>query len=585
MDYRKPSEAGPSNNTSALDALEAPHPREFFHDESEMKSLAEELPTVAEEEQSGLLPPIDYTGTAPGDDYAAPDIEQPVNNSIEEGFEDEPAVQEHQAMEEEQEDLMDRKLPAIDNHVMQPLDEIMEAEEDRKMPAMEPMLKAPPPPQVPEEAPAPTLLKPPPPDSAPSWNHLKSPPPPLGETSASDEDAAAPDHAAFIPPAPATMDPDEAAKAAAAAHQPATKPGAVASSSQEEADAKAKEMAAKERGEDEPLLQPQQQPPKQQQPTKKKREINKDFQDVQKTGKWGEISKAELYGIGAFVLAVIVIVVVVVSVVATRDRTEEETVLPATMPPTPAVTPQPPEEKLPILLEIWKNNPVTSQINLINDPLYYYYHDDDTEDALQKKDCATAPLECAMSWLLYQDDFPPPTDHVGTRFALANFYYALRGDNWNQNTNWLTSSSYCDWYGITCNRGRTQVEEIDFDGNNLQGEIPLALALVSQVTVISLKDNAIGGNLPGDVFAAMPNLFVLYAQDNNFTGPIPDNLRDNKSLVLLFIQHNNFEGPYPPAYCSAGENELGPVFPEFSVDCDKNPCPPTCCEPKNCFYT
>ncbi|CAB9504417.1 leucine Rich Repeat [Seminavis robusta] len=477
-------------------------------------------PAPSEEEEPGMGTP---------NDAAAPDIERPPN--VEEEF-----VEEQQAVEgaEGAMNTTDMKQPVT-----------MQSNEAQKVPAAEPMREEPPAPLVAD----PSLLKPPPPDSttpvAPDvvaplmteQSHLK-PPPQAPSTKIFD---AAPSPPPPVAPPSGTIYPDAAEKTAAAAssNQPATMPGAVASQpgavpSQEPDVGKAKEMGAgvpaeqtegplgtKQKEGGDPLKQPPEEG-KDQQP-QKKREINKDFRDVQTTGRWGDISQTEVYVVAAVVVVIVVVVIIVIAVVASGGESTEESVPPATMAPTAKATSLPPEELLSLLRNEWQSNPVTSQVPLVNDPSYY-------ADTLENGNCTETPLDCAMSWALFEDAFPPPTDDIATRFAMANLYYSLGGDDWIKNTNWLTSSSYCDWYGVNCNRLQTEVEELNFDGNNLTGELPVALALVSPISVISLKNNAIGGLLPADIFAGMPNLFVLYLQGNRFTGPIPDNLQDNGAL-------------------------------------------------------
>jgi hypothetical protein len=324
---------------------------------------------------------------------------------------------------------------------------------------------------------------------------------------------------------------DEAAKAAAKAAMPARKPGAVASaappSGKEIAEANFNSAAA-DGGENPKTTATGGGEDDSESPGKRK-EINPSFQDVQKTGKWGNISKVEVYGVVAFSVISVVVAIIVIAVMVSRDNgAKEVTVPPATPAPTPMVTPIPAEERLRMIMKEVQDNPVASRLatngTLPSDLTYY-------EGLLDSGvDCSLMPHECAMAWAIYEDTFPPATDVIAHRFAMASFYYSLGGEDWKVNTNWTTNSSYCDWHGIKCNRGKTDIEELYLPENNLVGEIPLALALVDTIAVISLKENAIGGNLPGDVIAHLPKLFSLYLQSNDLVGTIPENLRDNGAL-------------------------------------------------------
>jgi hypothetical protein len=36
------------------------------------------------------------------------------------------------------------------------------------------------------------------------------------------------------------------------------------------------------------------------------------------------------------------------------------------------------------------------------------------------------------------------------RYIAALFYFATDGDNWEDQTKWLSKDSTCDWYGVFC---------------------------------------------------------------------------------------------------------------------------------------
>lgn len=307
-----------------------------------------------------------------------------------------------------------------------------------------------------------------------------------------------------------------------------------------------------------------------------KREVNPKFKDVQETGSWGGISTVEKVVVGVLAIAILVGVIVAVVIVLGRDDTPKEELVPAiTLPPTAKATAMPADEKFGIILAELENNPVTAPTaGTLSTDISTYAGKADDEAA-----CVEFPTECAMDWYLYKDDFPPESNNIMDRFALATLYYSLGGPGWKNNTKWLTDASYCQWYGLSCNRRETEVEEIDLAENKLVGKLPIELSLIDTVAVMSLKQNQISGGLPGDVIASMPKLFVLYLQNNMLTGPIPDNLiNEEESLALLFIHGNDFNGTWPEVYCQ------DPGFREFSLDCtSKNPCPDDCCKSENCF--
>ena len=64
---------------------------------------------------------------------------------------------------------------------------------------------------------------------------------------------------------------------------------------------------------------------------------------------------------------------------------------------------------------------------------------------------------------------PTTLYQVQQRGALVALYVATNGDEWEDNTNWLSDAPVCEWYGLDCNND-IDVIEIDLYYNNLQGE-------------------------------------------------------------------------------------------------------------------
>lgn len=63
------------------------------------------------------------------------------------------------------------------------------------------------------------------------------------------------------------------------------------------------------------------------------------------------------------------------------------------------------------------------------------------------------PQGAAFRWLM--DDDPLQADPceyltVIQRYVLATLYFSTFGDAWATKTDWLTNTTECDWYGITC---------------------------------------------------------------------------------------------------------------------------------------
>ena len=102
------------------------------------------------------------------------------------------------------------------------------------------------------------------------------------------------------------------------------------------------------------------------------------------------------------------------------------------------------------------------------------------------------------------------------REVLVALYLVTNGPNWKNNTNWLTDKPLNSWYGIT----------VDTNG---------------RVTVISLRDNQLAGEIPAELgnLTGLTSL-VLYA--NQLVGTIPPKLTELSSLRELYLGGTIFSG-------------------------------------------
>jgi hypothetical protein len=82
-------------------------------------------------------------------------------------------------------------------------------------------------------------------------------------------------------------------------------------------------------------------------------------------------------------------------------------------------------------------------------------------------------------WLLHAND---QIDNIFQYWILATFYFALGGQDWRQDSNWLTGKSFCEnsWFGVSCLEEGT-VGSIDLVSNNLVGTFPTEMAILSSL--------------------------------------------------------------------------------------------------------
>ena len=130
------------------------------------------------------------------------------------------------------------------------------------------------------------------------------------------------------------------------------------------------------------------------------------------------------------------------------------------------------------------------------------------------------------------------------RAALVALYYATGGDNWTNNTNWLSDKPVGAWHGVTTRINDGRVTGLDLSENNLSGRIPAELEGLKLLIELSLHRNQLAGPIPSQL-ASMDNLQQLHLSRNNLTGEIPAFLGGMTSLSRLHLNHNGFTGAVP----------------------------------------
>lgn len=85
------------------------------------------------------------------------------------------------------------------------------------------------------------------------------------------------------------------------------------------------------------------------------------------------------------------------------------------------------------------------------------------------------------------------------RRSLEALYEATRGTEWRAHDGWTRTVDVCQWHGVVCEKslGKTgRVVELTLNANNLKGKIPSELGNLDSLSLLSLRDNEIGGPLP-----------------------------------------------------------------------------------------
>ncbi|XP_070023967.1 probable LRR receptor-like serine/threonine-protein kinase At3g47570 [Nicotiana sylvestris] len=125
--------------------------------------------------------------------------------------------------------------------------------------------------------------------------------------------------------------------------------------------------------------------------------------------------------------------------------------------------------------------------------------------------------------------------------------------------NWSSSTSVCNWIGITCGSRHQRVTvlniselsrlrkliAIDISSNGLNGSNVLSVFNISSLDYLGLMDASLTGDLPSDLCRRLPRLQKLFLSSNMLSGEIPRSISECSELQVLALMENNFLGTIP----------------------------------------
>ena len=100
--------------------------------------------------------------------------------------------------------------------------------------------------------------------------------------------------------------------------------------------------------------------------------------------------------------------------------------------------------------------------------------------------------------------------------ALLDLYVSTDGNSWN-NT-WDVNTPVKEWYGVTVEDNK--ITQINLMFNNLKGELPSSLSVLSQLENLELSFNQIEGTIPAS-FGDLESLKSFAINSNRISGSIP----------------------------------------------------------------
>ena len=134
------------------------------------------------------------------------------------------------------------------------------------------------------------------------------------------------------------------------------------------------------------------------------------------------------------------------------------------------------------------------------------------------------------------------------RQILEIFFEATGGENWTDNTNWLSEADLDDWFGVRAHQGK--VSDLSLDDNNLVGTIPPELGGLDKLSGLVLRYNELSGAIPAEL-SKFESLRGLFLDDNaEIGGRLPPELGYTAGLEYLTVSSTNLTGPVPLTFAN-----------------------------------
>ncbi|WP_282162860.1 leucine-rich repeat domain-containing protein [Ulvibacterium marinum] len=176
------------------------------------------------------------------------------------------------------------------------------------------------------------------------------------------------------------------------------------------------------------------------------------------------------------------------------------------------------------------------------------WYQDDNNDGFADAGAETLQQcnEPSGNWTLTSELAPCGVSETEKQ-ALLDLYNNTNGDNWTNtlagDQPWDTNIPVCEWFGVTVSNNR--ILRIDLDANNLTGNIPSSIGILTFLQALHLHANNLNGEIPAEI-GALENLSQLWLYTNRLTGSIPRELGRLSNLTSLNLENNELSGTIPP---------------------------------------
>ncbi len=172
-----------------------------------------------------------------------------------------------------------------------------------------------------------------------------------------------------------------------------------------------------------------------------------------------------------------------------------------------------------------------------------WLHDNQFSGELPPELSNLAGLERVSLWgnqLSWAESYPPGI--LADQVALVALHQSAGGEDWANNSNWLTGEPVDQWHGVTAVNGR--VTGLDLRENLLSGKLPPALGNLANLETLVLWNNELSGEIP-PTLGGLTGLTSLDLDQNRLSGPIPPELGNLTGLEYLGLWGNQLSGAVP----------------------------------------
>lgn len=173
---------------------------------------------------------------------------------------------------------------------------------------------------------------------------------------------------------------------------------------------------------------------------------------------------------------------------------------------------------------------------------------------------------------LYMAELTIGTDATQTNIttdqsALLTLRSHITSDPHNILVNWSTTTSVCNWFGVTCGARHLRVASLNLSYMGFIGTIPPHLGNLSFLVALSFNNNSFHGTLPHELsylrrlkfinfgynnfmgsipswFGSFPKLQSFYLYGNQFSGFIPATIFNLSTLQIIYLNNNQLSGTY-----------------------------------------